>query len=943
MADNVVANSGSGGATFATASGTWSGDTANFPGCFLAIVSGSEGSWTISQIVGGAGAVSAGVQRMTLASDDPAVASLAILDDWDESDRAKVNLIVGQAGIAAGAGSVGATVPRVTLASDDPGVVSLQLIDDAIYTDGSGTPSKAIGVAGTDGTNPQILSVNSSGHVNIADGGNTITVDGTVSAAQSGTWNITNVSGTVSLPTGASTLAEQQSQTTHLATIAGDTTDIETAVELIDDCVVADDAAFSPGTTKVMMAGFEYDDTGTDSVNEGDAGAGRMSANRCQYVMIRDNAGNERGLNIDASGNLTANITGTVTVGSHAVTNAGTFATQATLQTGDNTVGRVKLTDGTDVADILGLSNSNPLTVAIVDGSGDQITSFGGGTQYTEGDTDATITGTAILWEDGSNTLRPASAAKPLPVEIIAGAGSGGTAATDDAAFTAGTTSYTPVGGIVTSDSVDSGDGGAFAMLANRQQKVTLYDSSGVELAVGGGTQYTEDAAAAANPIGNALMLVREDARAGSLTNTDGDNVAARGNNKGELYVKTTDSDALLTTIDADTSALAGCVGGSELQVDIVSSATLTVNSHAVTNAGTFAVQVDGSALTALQLIDNVVHVDDAAFTLGTHSGVMMMGFAGTQSVDANDAAALACTTAGALHVSDAGGSLTVDNGGTFVVQENGAALTALQVIDNPVLVDDAAFTPGTSSVMMAGFEFDDSGTDSVNEGDAGAARMSANRCQYVMIRDNAGNERGLNIDASGQLAVTLASSQTLTTVTTVGTVTTVSTLTGGGVAHDSGDSGNPIKIGARAAATLSDDTMVANADRTDAVSDLDGALVVRPQFPLGDLISEAVSNTDGASTAFTNFGATASTRSYITSITVFRTDSGTSLAYVDFRDGTGGSVLYRVPLPPSGGATINLGGLPIFRTTANTALAFDVSAALTTVYISVSGFKSKV
>ena len=91
MADNVIANANTTtGATFATAAGSWSGDTANFPGCFLAIVSGSEGSWTISQVVGGAGAVTAGTQRVTLASDDPAVASLSILDDWDSSDACKV-------------------------------------------------------------------------------------------------------------------------------------------------------------------------------------------------------------------------------------------------------------------------------------------------------------------------------------------------------------------------------------------------------------------------------------------------------------------------------------------------------------------------------------------------------------------------------------------------------------------------------------------------------------------------------------------------------------------------------------------------------------------------------------------------------------------------------------------------------------------------------------
>ena len=91
---------------------------------------GADGSAT--DAVGGAGAASAAVQRVTLASDDPAVTALQIIDDWDESDRAKVNLIVGQAGVAAGAGVVGATVPRVTLASDDPAVTSLQLIDNAM-------------------------------------------------------------------------------------------------------------------------------------------------------------------------------------------------------------------------------------------------------------------------------------------------------------------------------------------------------------------------------------------------------------------------------------------------------------------------------------------------------------------------------------------------------------------------------------------------------------------------------------------------------------------------------------------------------------------------------------------------------------------------------------------------------------------------------------------
>jgi len=72
---------------------------------------------------------------------------------------------------------------------------------------------------------------------------------------------------------------------------------------------------------------------------------------------------------------------------------------------GDNTTGRVKVTDGAEVVDVLDQGNNNGLAVVILDGSGDPITSFGGGTQYEEGATDASITGTAMLGEGGSDTL----------------------------------------------------------------------------------------------------------------------------------------------------------------------------------------------------------------------------------------------------------------------------------------------------------------------------------------------------------------------------------------------------------------------------------------------------------------------------------------------------------------------------------------------------------
>jgi hypothetical protein len=98
------------------------------------------------------------------------------------------------------------------------------------------------------------------------------------------------------------------------------------------------------------------------------------------------------------------------------------------------------------------------------------------------------------------------------------------------------------------------------------------------------------------------------------------------------------------------------------------------------------------------------------------------------------------CTTGHAqvmkLAISTDGSATYIPADGTdgLKVNPSGAALTALQLIDNPVLVDDAAFTPASSSVMMAGFEVDDTSTDSVDEGDAGAARMTADRRVIVQL-----------------------------------------------------------------------------------------------------------------------------------------------------------------------------------------------------------------
>jgi hypothetical protein len=68
--------------------------------------------------------------------------------------------------------------------------------------------------------------------VPISDDGGSITVDGTVAATQSGTWNINNISGTVSLPTGAAT-------ETTLSTLNGKVTACNTGAVTISSALPA--------------------------------------------------------------------------------------------------------------------------------------------------------------------------------------------------------------------------------------------------------------------------------------------------------------------------------------------------------------------------------------------------------------------------------------------------------------------------------------------------------------------------------------------------------------------------------------------------------------------------------------------------------------------------------------------------------------------------------
>lgn len=170
-----------------------------------------------------------------------------------------------------------------------------------------------------------------------------------------------------------------------------------------------------------------------------------------------------------------------------------------------------------------------------------------------------------------------------------------------------------------------------------------------------------------------------------------------------------------------------------------------------VDNAGTFAVQAAQSGTWTVTGAGGTFPVTDSAGSLTVDAPVGTPVF-----VRLSDGSSAIAT----LPVSLASvPSHAVTNAGTFAVQVDGAALTALQLIDDAVFTDDAAYTPATSKLIVIGAQADEDSTDSVDEGDAGALRMTLERrLRVVAAQDSAAMQSG-NDQVTPKFAVIAASS----------------------------------------------------------------------------------------------------------------------------------------------------------------------------------------
>lgn len=426
---------------------------------------------------------------------------------------------------------------------------------------------------------------------------------------------------------------------------------------------------------------------------------------------------------------------------------------------------------------------------------------------------------------------------------------------------------------------------GVGAVLATEDEASVHYQK--VKLtASGSGTtadlSFAEDTQHTSGDHGIMSLVVRNDTLA-ALGGTDGDYAPIQVNASGALYIQE----------------------GAALDV---SAATVTVDWAGT--APPVGAGVEATALRVTVATDStgVLSVDDNGGSLTVDNATISVVGGGTEATAQR--VTLASDSTGVLSVDDNGAALTVDWAGTAPPIGAGVEATALRVTvatdsTGVLTVDD-----GGSSLTV------DNATISVV---GGGVEATAQR--VTIASDSTGL---LSVDDNGG------------SLTIDGTVTASSTT--GNAAHDAAAAGNPVAIAARAAATVEALTQVAGADASFVTADLNGCLVTRNGTTLEELVSERTSNTDGAATALSGAFAAggANIHAYITSACVHNAHATTN-AYVDIRDGSAGSVLWTLPLPATGGSIQYFD--PPLKFSANTAVAYDVSAAVTTVYLSFNGF----
>jgi hypothetical protein len=305
--------------------------------------------------------------------------------------------------------------------------------------------------------------------------------------------------------------------------------------------------------------------------------------------------------------------------------------------------------------------------------------------------------------------------------------------------------------------------------------------------------------------------------------------------------------------------------------------------------------------------------------TIGTTAGVVRNDTLASLVNTDNEITALQVNASGALYIQEgaamdvSAATVTVDNGGTFAVQ---STLQAGSAIVGKMYITDGV---------------EDAAVNASNQLEVNVNSASG----LEVVQGTAGDLNCTEASAASILSDTTAIKTAVEIMDDWDASDRCKTTPTGDVAHDTADSGNPVKIGG--VARTANPTAVAGADRVDAsFDDLGRQIVVLNNSR--DLTTHQHTQIASSSSETTIMTAVASTFLDLTQLIL--TNQTATAVNCTIKDSTAGTTRMIIALAANGGAVMNF-PTPVNQATVNNNWTCTLSNATTTVNIFAQAVKN--
>lgn len=260
-----------------------------------------------------------------------------------------------------------------------------------------------------------------------------------------------------------------------------------------------------------------------------------------------------------------------------------------------------------------------------------------------------------------------------------------------------------------------------------------------------------EDAAHASGDVGVMALGVRSDAD--SALAADGDYHPLAVNEDGRLKVA-----AMPGSVSATTGTITA--NGQTVSTDVskMSNVCLYVTGTFSTINLTFEASIDsGTSWFAVQMVRS--NANTVELTTGNLSAAPAYSWKCSVNAYTNFRVRATAYTSGTMNVRILPGAYATEPvvATQSVTVSSGTVTTVTNITNQGHLADNAAFTDGTTRLMMGGFILDETAGTALTENDAAAARVDSKRSQVHVIEDATTRGQRMAVSAAGAAATNLA------------------------------------------------------------------------------------------------------------------------------------------------------------------------------------------